>query len=115
MCSEVSTLGRYTSMQTKEFKIKIPRQSYNKLIQRFGSEEQAIDRLELHIDSLLRAQRSLHKLIDEPVVEHEITINVYKPLAPLLVDYSADNGKTLSETLIEIIDKICKRDRIKRQ
>lgn len=98
-------------MQTKEFKVNIPRQSYNKLIQRFGNEEKAIDMLELHIDSLLRAQRNLHKLIDEPVVEHEITFNVYKPLAPLLNDYSAENGKTLSETLTEIIDKLCKRRR----
>lgn len=98
-------------MQTKEFKVNIPRQSYNKLIQRFGTEEKAINMLELHIDSMLRAQRNLHKLMDEPVVEHEICFHVYQPLAPLLNDYSAENGKTISETLTEIIDKLCKRRR----
>jgi hypothetical protein len=98
-------------MQTKEFKVNIPRQSYNKLLLRFGSEKKAIDMLELHIDSMLRAQRNLHKLMDEPVLEHEITFHVYQPLAPLLNDYSAENGKTISETLTEIIDKLCKRRR----
>lgn len=107
----VNTLGQYTSMQTQEFKVNVPRQAYNKMLVKFGTHEKAVDMLELYIDTMLRAQKKLHKLIDEPIIEQEITINVYKPLAPLLIDYSADNGKTLSETLTELIDKLCKRKR----
>lgn len=100
-------------MQVKEYKINIPKASYDLLIDAYGSEERVTSMLSFYFDTKLRQKRKFIENLDEMGKEVEVKFYVYDFLDHLMPDLCAEKGKTLKELLVKEIPRLCRRKKLR--
>jgi hypothetical protein len=86
----------------KKLIVPIDKEKYDKLCSKFDDERQALDYIELRLDSFLRSQR---RIMHEKLEKIHAEINIIDPLMPILEKYQ-DQTK---ENVTQIVHKIIRR------
>jgi 3-dehydroquinate dehydratase len=86
----------------KKLIVPIDKEKYDKLCSKFDNERQALDYIEIRLDSFLRSQR---RTMHDKLEKFHAEINIIDPLIPILEKYQ-DQTK---ENLTQIVHKIIRR------
>lgn len=88
----------------KTIKLKLPREQFEKFTTFFEGEKEAIDYIELKVDSLLRKDR--YDIRPQKTKDYkEIEIYILDYLYPIVPLYEAREGITISQKIANIIRK----------
>ena len=89
----------------KKLIVPIDKEKYDKLCSKFDSERQALDYIELRLDSFLRSQRrTMHEKLEKIHAE----INIIDPLVPILNQYQDQTKENITQIVHKIIKKALK-------